>query len=62
MASVSDRNGVPDSANRRGATSNARRTASPHARSSPAWWISSSTTIAPAAIGRRASGFDATCW
>ena len=38
------RNGVPVSATRRRAGSNASATASPHDSPSPAWWISSRTT------------------
>src|SRR6478735_3583962 len=44
MGLVSDRKGVPVSASRRVAGSNASRQASPHDFESPAWWISSSIT------------------
>ena len=41
---VSDRKGVPVSARRRAAGSNASGHASPHDLESPAWWISSRMT------------------
>jgi hypothetical protein len=41
---ASERNGVPVSARRRRAGSNASRTASPQDIASPAWWISSKIT------------------
>lgn len=44
MGFVSDRNGVPVSARRRVAGSNASRQASPQDLESPAWWISSRMT------------------
>src|ERR1700754_4482182 len=44
MGLVSERNGVPVSARRRVAGSNASRQASPHDLLSPAWWISSRIT------------------
>lgn len=44
MGLMSVRNGVPESASRRVAGSNASRTASPHDRPSPAWWTSSKMT------------------
>ena len=47
---MSERNGVPDSDSRTAAPSNAARVASPHARSSPEWWASSSTTNASRAM------------
>ena len=43
--------------------SNAFRIAAPHARSSPAWWSSSSTTNAPSRDAARSGrAFVATCW
>ncbi len=62
MDRVSDRNGVPDRESLRPAPSKAVWRASPQARSSPAWWISSRITKAPAARAARAWGAEATCW
>src|SRR3546814_10353 len=56
MAWVSLRNGVPEMARRRGDGSKAERTAEPQARSSPAWWISSSPTTQRSACLRSAPG------
>ena len=62
MARVSLRNGVPEMQRRRGAGSKAARIDSPHARSSPAWWISSKITKARSASERSTAALLATCW
>ena len=59
---MSLRNGVPERARRLVAGANASRTESPHARSSPAWWISSRMTIAPGVSRARTAELAATCW
>ncbi len=59
---MSERNGVPVSASRRCAGSNASRTPSPHDIASPAWWISSRITsvLNRSVRTRSASGFTPT--
>ncbi len=63
MGFASDLNGVPVSATRRRAGSNASLTASPQESASPAWWTSSKmTSVRRLSVRARCSaGWAATC-